>query len=517
MVAPGLAALFFAACAGRATPEQEVLVATIPPPAATIATYTPSPVGASTRGATAGAHALTPPSTTPSGTVTETPLPSATFTPTVTATSTRSPDAPTLTETTVVINTYDWKSHLLDTQPGDRLYPYPRLDYDPYSFDPGSAAPQTYRALVLENRYVSLTLLPELGGRIYRWLDKTTHRQLLYNNPVVKATGYGYRGWWLSVGGIEWGLPVDDHGFVEWVPWNYATTLTQETAAVIVSIDEERTGLQAAIRVELDSRHNYFSLTPVLHNPTTAPLIFQFWITAVAAPAGDNRAGPDLRFNLPLSSVLVHSTEDGSLPAPGQSISWPEYNGRDLSLYGNWQNYLSLFGTPTQAFSGLYAARADGGFVRVSNPQAARGLKLFGPASLPSHLWTNDDSSYVEFWGGITSNFSETATLQPDESYSWTEYWYPFHGIGNTVWANKEVALSVDDGSEQITVRLYTTSAFTGSVTLFVNNAPAARWDAVTAAPFPWQSTWARTLAGPIGITVSDSAGILIARYGQTP
>jgi hypothetical protein len=417
----------------------------------------------------------------------------------------------------VVIDAHDWKSHLVDTQPGDRLYPYPRLDYDPFTFDPGPAPPQTFRALVLENRYVSLMIVPELGGRIYRWVDKTTQRQLLYNNPVVKATAYGYRGWWLSIGGIEWGLPVEDHGLVEWVPWNYATTLTPDTAAVIVSIVEERTGLEAALRIELDSRHSYFALTPVLHNPTRAPLPFHFWITAVAAPAGDNRAGPDLHFNLPVDSVLIHSTDDDGLPSPGESIPWPDYNGRDMSVYGNWREFLSLFGTPAESFSGLYAARADNGFVRISNPQAARGLKLFGPGNLPSYLWTSDDSSYVEFWGGIMPSFDEPATLQPDESYSWTEYWYPFHGIGNQDWANKELALAVDDAGDHVTVRLYPTSARTGSVTLFVNNAPAARWDLVTAGPVPWQSTWVRTLSGPVGVTVSDPAGVIVARYGQTP
>jgi len=213
---------------------------------------------------------------------------------------------------------------------------------------------------------------------------------------------------------------VEDHGFVEWLPWNYSTVTRLDSAAVVVSIAEERTGLEAAIRIELDSAHSYFTLTPVLHNPNTSPLAFQFWMAAIAAPAGDNRAGPDLRFNIPTDGMLVHSTDDKTLPPEGQTISWPDYNGRDMSLYGNWREFLSLFasGGAAQPYTGLYSARADEGFARIFPPQAARGLKLFGPGDLPSYTWTTDDSSYVELWGGLTSNFSETVTLQPDESYS---------------------------------------------------------------------------------------------------
>jgi hypothetical protein len=314
---------------------------------------------------------------------------------------------------------------------------------------------------------------------------------------------------------------VEDHGFVEWVPWYYTTLTTADTAAVIVSIDEENTGLEAAIRIELDSRHSYFTLSPFLYNPNTTSLPYQFWLAAIAAPAGNNKVGPDLVFNVPTDSMQVHSTDDETLPAEGQTITWPSYKSRDLSLYGNWREFLSLFATTgaTQSYTGLYTSSVNQGFVRVFPQQTARGIKLFGPGNLPNFLWTSDDndSSYVELWGGVTANFTENALLPAEDSIAWTEYWYPFSNIGNYVWANKDMALALTENNDAVTVRLYTTSAQTVAVTLFIDKTPISRWDAVTTAPSAWQETWTRNATGTIGVTLTDPAGNIIARYGQTP
>ncbi len=426
--------------------------------------------------------------------------------------------APTLRESSISILTYPWKDSPVPTSQGDPIYPYPRLGYDPATFTPTSPVNQSYKTVVLENDYVRLTFLPELGGRLYRWEDKVTGRNMLYNNPVIRPTGWGYRKWWLPVGGLEWSLPVEDHGLVEWRPWGYTTATGQNTAAVILFTTDDRTGLQASIRIELDSSHSYFTLTPTLTNPTTGTLPFQFWMTALAAPAGDNRAGADLRFDLPVNAMLVHSTDDKSLPV-GQTISWPVTAGRDMSVYGSWNEFLSLFASPSasQPYAGLYSPRADQGFVRSFPPDVARGLKLFAPGNLPAWVWTSDDSNYVELWGGLTTNFSENATLPPGSSFSWSERWYPFHGIGNFVWANNDVAFSLNETSDSVTVGLYTTSAQSLQVVLFVGGLEVQRWPITTASPSAWTGTWARTVAGSPGVQVLDSSGSVVGRVGSAP
>ncbi|MEK7278999.1 MAG: hypothetical protein AAB427_16765, partial [Chloroflexota bacterium] len=206
--------------------------------------------------------------------------------------------------------------------------------------------------------------------------------------------------------------------------------------------------------------------------------------------------------------------------SPGQVLQWPiTGDGRDLSAYGNWRKFLSMFAYPSagQPYMGVYAPRADQGFVRSFNPLVTRGIKLFGAADLPNFVWTDDDSSYVEVWGGLTPNFSESATLQAGETFSWTELWYPFHGIGNFVWADSERALSVTESGEGVTVGVYTTSAQSLQVVLFAGGQEVQRWTVTTTSPSEWKATWARTVSGALGAQVLDSSGSVVGRYGNAP
>lgn len=104
-----------------------------------------------------------------------------------------------------------------------------------------------FTAVILQNSTISLTVLPELGGRLYQIEDKATGRRLLYNNPVLKPTAWGWRGWWLAAGGIEWAFPTDEHGLNEYRPWQYTTQTLSNTATITVSDVEDKTGLEVGV------------------------------------------------------------------------------------------------------------------------------------------------------------------------------------------------------------------------------------------------------------------------------
>ena len=61
------------------------------------------------------------------------------------------------------------------------IYPYPMLD-----FLSREKTNRTYRTVVLENDYLRITFLPELGGRIHEVIDKTTGQPMFYVNHVIK-------------------------------------------------------------------------------------------------------------------------------------------------------------------------------------------------------------------------------------------------------------------------------------------------------------------------------------------
>jgi len=216
-------------------------------------------------------------------------------------------------EGTITLQSYGWQQALVDSAPGDPIYPYPRLDRDKVQ-PPG---PVTYKTIVLDNAYTHLVLLPELGGRILRWLDRASGKEMFYANPVIKPTHWGARGWWLATGGMEWAFPVEEHGYVEWRPWNYQIERAGYWGSVILTTTDDRTGLVAEVTVTLDAWHSYVIVRPRIYNPTNSPQTFQFWLNGMFALSPDNRPSPELRFVLPCDAVTVHSTGDGGLPEAG--------------------------------------------------------------------------------------------------------------------------------------------------------------------------------------------------------
>ena len=65
---------------------------------------------------------------------------------------------------------------------------------------------RAYQAVFLENDYIRVMVLPELGGRIQRAYDKTNGYDFVYYNEVIKPALVGLTGPWIS-GGIEFNWP----------------------------------------------------------------------------------------------------------------------------------------------------------------------------------------------------------------------------------------------------------------------------------------------------------------------
>ena len=68
-------------------------------------------------------------------------------------------------------------------------------------------ANRAWRTLELENEYLKLVVLPDLGGRIYSCVDKATGAEMFYANPSIKYADVAYRGAWVALG-VEFNFPV---------------------------------------------------------------------------------------------------------------------------------------------------------------------------------------------------------------------------------------------------------------------------------------------------------------------
>jgi hypothetical protein len=501
------------AATNTAVPAATYTSTPLPSPTSVPATNTPSATAAPTTAVPAT------PTPMPSPTLTATLIPpQSTVRPTATPViDTAGVSAPTIEETTITINTYDYQPALVATDPDDPVYPYPRLAHEKV----GPPSPKSYRALVLENKYLELTILPDLGGRIYRWIDKASGKNLFYENPVVKPTIWGHRGWWLATGGMEWALPLDEHGLSEASAWRYTTRQGSDSASVTLSNEEKRSGLVSELTISVDGLHSYFTLTPKISNPTSAPISYKFWINGMfALGAAEAQSGVD--FVLPGSTVTVHSTGDPGLPGERETIDWPYFQGRDLSDYSSWKNYLGVFAAPaaSDGFMGAYNHLTNLGVARIFPYQQVRGAKVFGPGDLDPKLWTTDGSTYFELWGGLAPTFWDEVTLGAGQSVSWQEWWYAVGDMGGFSYANAAAALNVGVTGDTVQVAAASSYAINGQLVLWNGEDPeeVKRWPVWVSPtrPFRGSVTPPSDMVGPWGLSLHDETGRAVASVGPT-
>jgi len=269
---------------GTATGEAQAKTATASSSAAAETTATPSSSPTISSSATPTAsHTATPVRPTPTGAATATSKP------------TEAPEpAVTVRETTLSIPTYPYAGYLTQAFSAEFGMPFLRLDWAAYEAANPKPDERSYRAIVLENELLALTLLPELGGRIYRCVFKPAGHNILYNNPVIKPTRWGPKeqGWWLAAGGIEYGLPVEEHGYESGVPWQVELRSSPEAISVrLISQGEqevrpygaEKGRLRASIDVTLRAGEARFTLSPLLENGTDHAVKLTYWTNAMLA------------------------------------------------------------------------------------------------------------------------------------------------------------------------------------------------------------------------------------------
>ncbi len=220
-------------------------------------------------------------------------------------------------EIELTLLTYPYAAFTSEVVDPQYNWTYRRFDRTAYEASNPRPAPKSYRALVLENEYLRITLLPELGGRVYQVIFKPTGSNQLYQNPVIKPSPWGpaEQGGWLAVGGIEWGLPVAEHGYAWGDRWGHITTPFGPDAAGVTLFMPYEDHLRAEVDVILRAGEAAFTLRPRVVNPTAQAVSYQFWLDALLAPGPANQVGPNLRFLLPTDQVTVHSRGDAFLPA----------------------------------------------------------------------------------------------------------------------------------------------------------------------------------------------------------
>ncbi len=157
---------------------------------------------------------------------------------------------------------------------------YPYIYQDMYD---RTLKEKAYDVAVLENEYLKATFTPCFGGKLWSLVDKTTGKELLFKNEVVRPCNLAVRNAWLS-GGIEWNSCFKGHGpyTSDWV--NTAITELEDGTPVLRFYYFER--IRCAI-VQMDfflpAGSKYLYARTRLTNPNKTVIPMYWWSNVAAA------------------------------------------------------------------------------------------------------------------------------------------------------------------------------------------------------------------------------------------
>ena len=378
-----------------------------------------------------------------------------------------------LNKSAVTLPTYPWQDFTTPTRDEETGWEYQAFDRAAYESANPQPQPRQYALVNLENHWLRVNVMPELGGRVYQLIFKPTGNNELYQNAVIKPSPWGpgpEGNGWLAAGGIEWGLPVPEHGYASAEPWGYIT-LPGAGAQAVTVFDNHQDAAHLSVTVALSPDTAAFTLDFDLENESDRDIPVSYWTDAMLAPGPNNSVGPDLRFIYPITRARVHSTGDATLPGPGGVLDWPVYQGRDLSRLGNWTQWLGFFAHPraSEPWAAVYDPVADEGVVRIFPPEMTPGLKGFGfgwSQPISPAAYTDDGSAYVELQGGLTPTYDDRLTLQPGDIYQWRETWYPVAGIGGVSRADARGAAHITSEADGLHLRLFSVRPLSGEISI---------------------------------------------------
>ncbi len=341
-----------------------------------------------------------------------------------------------------VFTTYPFSDPDPIPKPDTKIYPY-------YRFDGFTDMPvqKEWKVIELENDYIKLMILPEIGGKIWSAMEKSTGKDFIYNNHVVKFRDIAMRGPWTS-GGVEGNYGIIGHTPNCATPVDY-TIIKREDGSVscVIGVLDLITHTSWKLDINLPKDKAYFTTNSFWFNSTEFEQPYYSWMNTGIKAAGN------LQFIFPGKNFLGHE---------GEYNSWPinKENGKDLSFYNNndFGGYKSyhVFGKYTDFFGG-YWHDEEFGMGRYSNRDDKAGKKIWiWGFSQQGMIWekllTDTDGQYVEVQSGRLFNQSNENSIftpfkhrsySPYQTDSWIEYWFPVKQTRGFVKANNFGAVNV--------------------------------------------------------------------------
>ena len=343
-----------------------------------------------------------------------------------------------------------------------KVYPFPVIDkiYD-------TKVDKTYTAVYLENEYLKVMILPELGGRIQRAYDKTNGYDFVYYNEVIKPALVGLTGPWIS-GGIEFNWP-QHHRPTTFLPVEYLLKENPDgSRTVSVSEVDRMYGTKGMASFTLYPGKSYIEIKGQLYNRTCLPQTFLWWANPAVAVNDDTQSifPPDVH------AVMDHGKRDVSRFPIATGIYYKhDYGaGVDISRYKNIPVPTSYMAYHSDYnFVGGYDHGKEAGILHIADHHVSPGKKqwTWGSGDF-GKAWdrnlTDRNGPYIELMTGMfTDNQPDFTWLKPFEEKTFTQYFMPYKKAANVKNASTEVVLNLETEEGKARVLVYATAVYEGA------------------------------------------------------
>jgi tetratricopeptide (TPR) repeat protein len=329
---------------------------------------------------------------------------------------------------------------------------YPLPFHDRISRD---KQPRRWAAVHLENRWLRLMVLPELGGRIHVGYDKTAGYDFFYRNDVIKPALVGLAGPWVS-GGAEFNWP-QHHRPTTFLPVDVEIEEHADGAVTVWCSEHEPFHRMKGMHgVTLYPDRAVVEVRVRLHNRSENVRTFLWW--ANVAVRVHERYQSFFPTDVHVVADHARRATTGFPRATGRyygvdfpaRISPQRPDADRLDWYRNIPVPMSYMCVDSKGdFFGGYDHAAGAGFVHWADHRISPGKKqwTWGNERF-GHAWdrnlTDGGGPYVELMAGVyTDNQPDFSFLAPGETKAFRQYWYPVQAIGPVQQATPEVAVSL--------------------------------------------------------------------------
>ena len=344
-------------------------------------------------------------------------------------------------------------------------------------------------AIHLENEFLYVMILPQIGGRIHVGQDKTNGYDFFYRQNVIKPALVGLAGSWIS-GGVEFNW-AQHHRPATFQPVEAEIERHADGSVTVWLGDHEPMSRMKGMHgVCLHPGRALIEVKGRVYNRTPLTQTFLWWAN-VAARVHERYQSffpPDVSYvadhakramsGFPLCRGSYYGVDYGrrgkeGVPAeetPRCFVPPDDRATNDLSWYANIPvptSYMAM-GSKEDFFGGYDHAR-EAGFVHVANHHISPGKKQWTWGNHEfGYAWdrnlTDEDGPYVELMAGVyTDNQPDFSFLAPGETKTWSQYWYPIRNIGPAQQANVDAAVSLRVGEGKAHIGVSVTSRFEGA------------------------------------------------------